>query len=272
MNLHRLVVTLACAASLLAPARGNAEPDVDMPGRLVVIKPPRKLFKLVSRAETEFALPSSSDPRSLGGSLVIRDAGGSQVEGYTLPASGWKGLGDPAQGFRYKGTGGASDPCRFVLLRKRLVKAVCQGDGVTLTTPFLGDVQVGVTLLGTFDSKRYCARFGGAEAQNDDALLRRSNAPAVAASCPTPLPTTTTTTLPFQCFSEGMQCGLCGGPLGNPGFCVAHIDPDPPNPICANSSVCTPGACASDADCSGGQLCVQNPFPPGEIVCCSPCP
>ena len=265
MNLHGLVVALACVASLLvAPARAADEPDEDMPGRLVLIRPSSPLFKFVSKAATEFALPAASnDPTIEGGSLVVYDGGGAQSDTYSLPASGWKALGTPVQGYKYKGAGSPTDPCRVVLVKKRVVKAVCKGSGVTLTTPFGGDVGIVVT-LGT-DSKQYCVRFGGTEARNDATLLKRSNAPALPVSCPVPGPTTTTT-LP-SCAGPGATCGSCTN-----GFCSTHVDPSPPTNVCANSSVCTPGTCTSDADCAGGQVCVQNPFPPDEILCCSPCP
>ena len=265
MNLHRLVVAVAFVASvLLVPARAADEPDEDMPGRIVLIRPSSQLFRFASKAATEFTLPAASnDPTVEGGSLVVYDGGGAQSDTYSLPASGWKALGTPVQGYKYKGAGSPTDPCRVVLVKKRVAKAVCKGSGVTLTTPFGGDVGIVVT-LGT-DSKQYCVRFGGTEAKNDATLLKRSNAPALPLSCPVPGPTTTTT-LP-SCASVGATCGSCTN-----GFCSTHVDPSPPTNICANSSVCTPGACASDADCSGGQVCVQNPFPPSEIVCCSPCP
>jgi len=260
MNLHGLVVALACVASLLvAPARAADEPDEDMPGRIVLIRPSSQLFKFISKAATEFALPAASnDPTVEGGSLLVYDNGGSQSDTYALPASGWRALGTPVQAYKYKGAATSTDPCRVVLVKKRIVKAVCRGPGVTLTTPFMGEVGIAVT-LGT-DSKQYCVRFGGDEAKNDANLLKRSNAPAATGSCPTPAP-------PFSCPAVSAPCGSCGA-----GFCSTHVDTDPPNPICADSAACTPGTCASDADCSGGQVCVQNPFPPGEVVCCSPCP
>jgi len=257
MNPHNLVVVLACVVSLLsAPAWAADEPDEDMPGRVVIIKPPSALFRFVSKPTTEFTLPSASnDPTVEGGSLFVFDTSAPQSNTYALPASGWKALGTPVRGYKYKGAGSAGDPCRVVLVKKRVAKAVCRGTDVTLTTPFTGQVGIMVT-LGT-DSKRYCTRFGGTEAKHDETLLKRSNAPAQPGSCPDPL----------ECPGPGGTCGSCPA-----GFCSAHVDADPPSNVCANSAVCTPGTCTSDADCSGGQLCVQNPFPPGEVVCCSPCP
>ena len=260
MNLPRLAVALACVTGLVAvPVRAADEPDEDMPGRIVIIRPSTPLFKFVSKAETEFPLPTASnDPTVEGGSLVVFDAGSAQSDTYALPASGWKALGTPAQGYKYRGDGSPGDPCKLVLVKKRVVRATCRGTGVTLTTPFTGAVGIVVT-LGT-DSKQYCVRFGGDESKNDDTLLKRKDAPALPVSCPVPGP-------PPSCPGIGSPCGSCAA-----GFCSAHVDPSPPTNVCANSAACTPGTCTSDADCSGGQACVQNPFPPGEVVCCSPCP
>jgi hypothetical protein len=273
MDLHRLVVALACVASLIAvQARGADEPDEDMPGRIVLIRPSSQLFKFISKAATEFALPAASnDPTVEGGSLVVYDGGGAQSDTYSLPASGWKALGTPVQGYKYKGAGSPTDPCRVVLVKKRVAKAVCKGPGVTLTTPFGGDVGIVLT-LGT-DSKQYCARFGGSETKNDVTLLKRGNAPALPVTCPIPGPTTTTT-LAFACDGPGAPCGSCPA-----GYCATHIHPAPPPNVCTNSAVCSPTFCSSDVDCGSGNLCIENPFPtpppfpPGpERLCCAGCP
>jgi len=259
MGRRRPFLLLACLACLtVTAARAADEPDEDMPGHLVFIRPGAQLFKFVSKAATDFALPAASnDPTVEGGSLFVFDSGGAVVSTtFPLPASGWKSLGTPPRRYRYRGTGSPTDPCRIVLVRNRVVKAVCKGSGMTLVTPFAGQVGIVVT-LGT-DSKQYCVRFGGDETRNDSGLLKRGDAPAQTGSCPSP---------GFACPSPGAACGSCSA-----GFCSAHVDPDAPPNLCANSAVCAPGACTSDADCSDGRFCVQNPFPPGETVCCSPCP
>ena len=68
----------------------------------------------------------------------------------------------------------------IVLMKDRVIKAVCQGSGIALAPPFAGDVGI-VVSLGAAD--RYCARFGGEDLKNDATLTRRKNAPAPAA-CP----------------------------------------------------------------------------------------
>ena len=184
-NLARLVCLTAAVIALAgAPAaRATDEADESMPGKVTVIKP-GKLAKFVAKPASgdAFALPgAANDPTVEGGSLRIFDtattAGDNQ---YPLPVQpapyGWKGLGNPAgsKGYKYKGAGTPSDPCRVVLVKEKVV-AVCKGSGVTLPTPFLG--QVGIVLTVGTDSKRYCASFGGATTRHDFLVLRRKDAP-----------------------------------------------------------------------------------------------
>ena len=79
-----------------------------------------------------------------------------------------------------RGTGAPGDPCKVVLVKEKVIKALCVGSDVTLTPPFVGDVGM-ILRFGTAD--RYCARFGGDEVKNDAKLTKRKNAPAPAA-CP----------------------------------------------------------------------------------------
>jgi hypothetical protein len=79
-----------------------------------------------------FDLPLA-DPTVLGARLTIIDRDdplGNDVA-YPLPVQGsprgWKALG--TRGYRYRGAGSGDDPCTTVLIRKRLVKAVCRGAG-----------------------------------------------------------------------------------------------------------------------------------------------
>ncbi len=191
MTCARYVAVLAVTALLAAgPAVASDEPDELMPGRVVLIRN-GVLAKFVARAPVVFDLPdASNNPIAEGASLTIFDTGGSASDTYTLPAgTGWRGLGSPpgSKGYKYKGTGSITDPCRVVLVKQKIVKAVCKGAGVQMVTPFSGDVMI-MLAVGT-DTKNYCARFGGAVVRNDATLLKAKNAPAPA-SC---TPTTTTT-------------------------------------------------------------------------------
>jgi len=154
-----------------------------MPGRSVIAK--QGLAKFVAKPDpgNMFPLPSPNAVAS-GGSLRVFDvdAGAGDDTYNLLPGGGWKGLGNPAgsKGWKYKGAGTTGDPCRVVLFKTNLIKAVCKGSGVTLVPPFSGDAGI-VLSLGTTD--RYCAQFGGDEVKNDATLTKRKNAPAPGA-CP----------------------------------------------------------------------------------------
>src|SRR5262245_3305493 len=159
------------------------EPDELIPGKITVIKGPGTLAKFVAKPlGAPFVLPTAAtnDPTGAGGTLRIFDtlAGIAGDDTYDLPAAGWKGLGNPpgAKGFKYKGAGSLTDPCKVVLVKEKVIKAVCKGTGVTLAPPVQGDVGVILT-LGT-DSKRYCARFGGTGVKNQGGLMKRKDAPA----------------------------------------------------------------------------------------------
>jgi hypothetical protein len=128
-----------------------------------------------------FALPSA-DPVADGGSLRLFDTAATAGDvTYGLPPGvpplGWKGLGNPAgsKGYKYKGAGTPTDPCKAVLVKAKVIKAICKGSGITLAPPFTGDIGI-VLSLGTSD--RYCVQFGGDESRNDTTLTKRRNAPA----------------------------------------------------------------------------------------------
>jgi hypothetical protein len=184
--MHVPAMTLALVLAFVAgsPARLHAADDADelMPGRVTVIRP--GTFKFVAKppANTAFALPSpANEPTAAGGSLHVFDLGATADDDtYALPASGWKGLGNPpgSKGFKYKGDGSAADPCKVALVKPAVVKAVCKGTGMLLTPPFTGNVAVVLTVGAA--SKRYCAAFGGDETANQTGLLKRTDAPAAA--------------------------------------------------------------------------------------------
>jgi hypothetical protein len=159
-----------------------------LPGRITAIKS-GMLAKFVAKpvmGET-FNLPVAN-PVTAGGSLRVFDMSTTAGDNtYALPSGGtpplgWKGLGSPAgsKGYKYKGAGTVGDPCKVVLVKPKVIKAVCRGSDVTLMPPFAGDVGI-ILSLGATD--RYCAQFGGDEVKNDATLTKRKNAPAPTA-CP----------------------------------------------------------------------------------------
>jgi YVTN family beta-propeller protein len=159
-----------------------------VPGHIVKIG--SGLLRFVAKPTTSgarFALPSTN-PALHGGNLRVFDTGGSAGDDtYQLPAGsadrfGWRGIGNPAgaKGYKYKGAGTPSDPCKTVLVKEKVIKAVCRDAGVTLIPPFTGNVGIALS-VGT--TERYCAQFGGDELRNDTTLTHRKNAPAPVA-CP----------------------------------------------------------------------------------------
>jgi hypothetical protein len=164
-------------------------PTTDLlPGRVTIVKP-LSLAKFVTKPPTgDTFAPPTADPVVDGGSLRIFDSGTTAGDDtYSLPAGGvpplgWKPLGNPpgSKGYKYKGAGSPSDPCKIVLVKQKIIKGVCTGPGVTLIPPFSGDVSIELS-LGTTD--RYCAEFGGGEVANDATITKRKDSSAPAA-CP----------------------------------------------------------------------------------------
>lgn len=178
-----LAVMLGPLAAAMSPA---AALDIAIPAKVGVVKP-AKLAKMVAKDAAGFALPSpgSADDPTLGGAeLAFFDTGipGAGAATFTLGAAGWTGLGNPAgsKGYKYKGSNDLpAGACTAVLLKPKVIKAICKGVGVTLTPPFASTLAVDLALpAGTTAARRYCAALGGSEAKNDAKGLKRKDAPA----------------------------------------------------------------------------------------------
>ena len=121
------------------------EPTDSMAGKVMIIKA-GKLAKFVAKPAVvggTFALPSSGNaPTTQGGQLRLIDLGDPDAADvvFGLPAGGWKGLGNPAgaKGYKYKGAGSPADPCKVVLVKEKIIKAVCKGAAVDLAQPLEG--------------------------------------------------------------------------------------------------------------------------------------
>ena len=188
----RVALVLLTMVLAARPTGAADQPDELMPGGSVLIRY-GVVAKFVSKPAVTFDLPDASNsPAVEGATLSIFDTGSTVTDVYTLPSGGWKGLGSPAgsRGWKYRGAGTIPDPCRIVLVKQNIVKAVCKGRGVELTPPFDGDA--GIRLAVGTDTKNYCARFGGTPIRNDASLFKAKNAPAPGA-CPIPNVGTTTT-------------------------------------------------------------------------------
>jgi hypothetical protein len=221
----RHVAATFALISMLAvnPTHAAAEPDELMPGSTVLIRY-GVIAKFIAPAPAAYDLPDGNNaPNAEGATLSIFDTGSSDSDVYALPSGGWKGLGSPpgSTGWKYKGAGTIPDPCKVVLVKQNLVKAVCRGRGVELITPFLGDVGI-VLAVGT-DTKNYCARFGGVSSRNDASFLKAKDAPAPGA-CPTPGAGSSTTTSSTVIGSSTTSTTV-GGPCCG-GFDFAHFVSD----------------------------------------------
>jgi hypothetical protein len=194
------MMPLTLAALLFAaavPAFASDEADELVPGRMTFVKD-TAVFRFAARPPrgTFLDLPDpANDPVVEGAELRVVDTGGAAgAATFALPATGWQrlpgNLARPLKGYRYKGAGSPTDPCRVVVVKERVVRAACRGPGVTLSPPFSGEVAIALT-VGT-DSKRYCASFGGITTKNTETVTRRRLAPA-----------------PEACFEGGAACA-CG--------------------------------------------------------------
>ena len=138
--MHRKLVFFGLAVSLIATTAMAV--DTTIPAKVGLVKT-AKLAKFVAKPATTFPLPSGpTDPSVVGADIKFFDtvAGGGGSFTNSLPAIGWTGLGNPAgvKGFKFKGKA-LGNPCTIVLIKPTVIKAVCKGVPVTLSTPFLGD-------------------------------------------------------------------------------------------------------------------------------------
>jgi hypothetical protein len=200
---HRTrAIAIAVACCWIASSGASHAADELLPGKLAVIKP-GKVLKVLARPApaTEFLMPDSAPPTE-GVSLrlfdtVLRDAGDFT---FTLPPSPtkWKALGSPlgSRGYKYRGDGTAADPCVAVVIKPRVIKAICKGSAVGFILPFQDSLGV-VLAVGT-DSRRYCALFGGAPKGSPLSIFKRTGAPPPP-GCPVPpVPTETPTEAPTE--------------------------------------------------------------------------
>jgi hypothetical protein len=206
--MRRLVRASAFAGALSAAGGGALAADTGMPVVIGIVKP-GTLAKFVAKGPT-FPMPPDPDaPSSVGASLGIFDTGGDAgSDTWALPAGAWKGLGKPAgsKGFKYKGAGSGADPCKVVIVKPAVIKAVCKGPGVGLTPPFAGAAAIVLAAGGT----RYCASLGGEEVKNVTGSFKRKNAPAPLV-CPAPSGATTTSTSVTTTSTSTVPCtNTCG--------------------------------------------------------------
>jgi len=251
-----LVVVVTVTFALTAPARAHDEPNTSMAGRLTVIKK-GALAKFIGKPPTgqSFDLPDpSNNPIVEGAVLHMIDLGNPNANEMfvALPPQtaplGWRGLGNPpgTRGYKYKGAGTPTDPCKVVLVKSRIVKAVCSGAGVTLDPPLAGDLGIVLT-VGT-NTKNYCTVFGGTTAKNVDDTLIRRNAALAACSCGSSIPTHvgvrntpgtgTCGTVTGGSVNNNLACGGLYFGSGLSAVSLPAISPDSVNPLMMSVDCC----------------------------------
>ena len=150
--------------------------DHTIPVKLAAVKP-LKFVKLVAKGT--FTLPDRTvdDPTQEGGALTVAGTLGSVT--YPLAANAWRALGkhaDGSKGYRFEGS-----PCQSVVLKPKVIKAVCKGDTGTFVVPEPGPVDVVLTIGSR--TTRYCGQCGGTAKGNAGAIFKRATC-AAPAGCP----------------------------------------------------------------------------------------
>jgi hypothetical protein len=179
--------------------------DIPLPAKKQLIKQDSeagyvaKLAKIVNKPlpkGTTFPLPTDP-PTEVGATLRFfkpRAAVGSPD--VALPAANWVGLGKPpgSQGWKYEGAGSGSDPCKIVVVKEKVIKAVCKGPNA-FDSPSPYSLPVGNDDAAAWElvigGDRYCAQSWGfllTDIKEDDGVkgvFKALNAgpPPACASC-----------------------------------------------------------------------------------------
>ena len=267
----RALVILGVVGAVSVSAGTALGADQRIPARSQVLKP-GKVTQIVAKSPkgTTFPVPAAggpSDPTSAGASVrwcALNAGTGCQT--FSLPASGWEGLGKPAgaKGYKYSGVGDENDPCKVVLLKPKIVKAICKR--ADLPSP-LGAAGLGFQLLLAED--RYCAESSlatGAEVKKNDTKTWKAVKAATPTVCSGP-PTSCGNGIqedPEQC--DGSDFGIfvdgCDDVFG--GF-------NPDGDACSGQI-----QCASDCTIDGSQCacsCEEDfdcLLPEGVLLDCGP--
>lgn len=183
------LLALVLSAGMAAPGWALDEPDDLMPCKLAVIRnfglsgtaAKAKIVCKSPSSQMVFDMPNEpdNDPLTEGGTLRLFDTLGDAGDNtYNLPSGNWirspSNTAIPARTFKYRGDRSPTDPCKFVIVKPRIVKALCVRQGMTLQPPFTGDLAVRLT-IGT-NSKRYCGQLGGTLLKNTPSRLKRKDA------------------------------------------------------------------------------------------------
>ena len=177
--MRRLVaIAIAVAAFWVLPAQAADNP---IPGKLVIVKP-GKLSKVLAKpiSPATFALPAGANSPLVKNWGLWGKFGGAWLHLTPLASASWKGLGNPPgdKGYKYKGAGSITDPCKVILIKEKIIKAVCKGDIFPASPPF-GSDPLPVQLAATDNSDRYCAETGnGTNVKDTATIFKEKDSPA----------------------------------------------------------------------------------------------
>jgi hypothetical protein len=167
---------MALAAALaVSTGLAFAATETEIPLNITIVKPGTPMAKFVSKPGLSSL---NGNPTVLGATLRLKDTGNAlNTNTYNLPQANWKGLGNPpgSKGFKYSGAGASGDPCKVVIIKTNVIKAVCKGPDITLSTPIAGTEAIRLRITATGDD--YCAEAGGTVLKNDPTLFKAKTAP-----------------------------------------------------------------------------------------------
>src|SRR4029453_19457712 len=128
------VTAAACFGGLAVPLSAMAV-DIQVPAKKYLVKQDAsagfvgKLARIINKPapSTTFPLPGTA-PTAVGGTLKFFKVGTPGVwEDLNLPAAQWTPRGPGgSKGYLYLGDGSLTDPCKIVLVKAKVIKAVCK--------------------------------------------------------------------------------------------------------------------------------------------------
>jgi hypothetical protein len=181
----KAIVPAALVAVALAalPAQGA---DQTLSTKIYIVKS-ATMSKFVSKPVPPVSLASLNPTLAPGGRIRFCIQGGPDAWSFIgLPELNWKALGNPpgSKGFKYKGAGTLADPCKIVLIKANVVKAICKTTDPNYTQPVGGDDGGWEIEINPGFNERLCGSLEGGTIVKDTATLYKGKAAPAPAVCP----------------------------------------------------------------------------------------